>query len=688
MTTIAGTALSALILAGLLMVPSSTALAGPPEPRELPGLREAPDIPVGSIFLRRELPGHPLPPAVEREFPGPDAPGLDGRPPPPGGGGCDKDVDLNGAGAIGGVENVAALDTGICTNADIDTYVDAKFGVDTYVVQAGGEEMAWTHTDVSDPSNPVMVGQFFWDGASGRNTYTPDIKAFSQGDQDYIVMGMERMKVRAFCGVIIVNVTDPLTPLIESQFIGANWCDTHNVFVEVENNTLSPAFGDGKYIYATADGTNDLRVLDISNEVLPSDDLNFPCDHCVTDPVEIGRYTAPTANNDNYVHDVTVLSHSALVDVVDGVVVDDGRRVYLSYWDSGLIILNAADVTPGTNPTPIIGPNVLDPANFLNHHSFPSQDGNFVFIQDEFLNSDGDEPVQMWDISDPTDPFYPSYVDGLKLGTDVPVNPAHNLEIRYDNLIPERLYVAWYKLGLQAWDFDSGGFLPEPLTGDALPEVFHQAQTETDDEAYSGAWGVRLEWIGAFLYIFQSDRNFGLIVDCVGDGCADQPTGTVTGTITKAGGPINGALVVADTGQEFTTSADGVYTLTNVPTGNRTVTASATGYDTQQKPATVNADETTVVNFTLDQESTGGTGTIKGTVTDDSTDAGLSGVLVETDLGQSATTNRRGKYNIKNVPAGSRTVTASKTGYVKQEDLPAPVTAGQTRTVNIRLVPQ
>ena len=137
MTTIAGTALSALILAGLLMVPSSTALAGPPEPRELPGLREAPDIPVGSIFLRRALPGHPLPPAVEQEFPGPDAPGLEDRP-APGGGGCDKDVDLTSE--FDGAVPVAAQDNGICTSADIDTYVGSNGK--TYVVQAGGEKAA------------------------------------------------------------------------------------------------------------------------------------------------------------------------------------------------------------------------------------------------------------------------------------------------------------------------------------------------------------------------------------------------------------------------------------------------------------------------------------------------------------------------------------------------------------------
>lgn len=580
-TAIAGAALSALVLVGLLLTPSGAVRAGPPEPKELPGLREAPNIPVGSIILRRAFPDHPLPAPLEQEFPGPGVPGREGLP-APGGGGCDKDIDLTGE--IDGVVAVAAQDNLICTSADIDTYVVSSGA--TYVVQGGGEKAAWTHTDVSDPSNPDMVGQWVWSGRAGRNTYTPDIKTFNQGNQDYIVMGLERLKLMAYCGVIIVNVTDPVNPVIESQFIGADWCDTHNVFVEDD-----PDSGDGKYIYATADGPNDMRVLDISGAEGSS----------VTNPIEIGRYTVPGANNNNYVHDVTVIDHGGSV----------GRRVYLAYWDSGLVVLNAADVTPGTNPTPIIGPNVIDPSGFLNHHSFPSEDGSLVFIQDEFLNSSGDEPVQMWDISNPASP---SHVDGLVLGTDVPVNPAHNLEIIYDldfdgdgTIDPNRLFVGWYKMGLQAWDFTSTGFVrnfDQPSTA----VLYHQAQTEAGDDEYSGAWGVRLELIAVgltnFLYIFQSDRNFGLIVDCMD--CPAPDTGTVTGTVTDSStSPIEGASVSADTGQSAITGADGAYTLSNVPTGTRTVTASATGYVTQDDTANVTDDGTSVVNFAL-AESTGG----------------------------------------------------------------------------------
>ena len=355
---------------------------------------------------------------------------------------------------------------------------------------------------------------------------------------------------------------------------------------------------------------------------------------------------APTANNNNYVHDITFIDHDSSA----------GRRVYLSYWASGLVILDAAGVTPGVNPTPIVGPNEIDPSGFLAHHAWASQDGSLVFIQDEFLNSNGDEPVQMWDV---TDPDNPTYKDGLVLGTDVPVNPAHNLEIRFD-IDPNRLYVAWYKLGLQAWDFDSGGFVesnPSPRTA----VEYHQVQTEASDGDYSGAWGVRLAKIGLDLYIFQSDRNFGLIVSCAGAGCSSTPTGEVDGTVTDSsnGSPIEGASVSADTGQNYTTGAAGLYSLTGVPVGFRNITASATGYVTQEKNVEV-TDVVATLDFALDPEATGGgTGTIKGTVTDLSSGTRLDGAQVETGGGLSDGTNKRGMYRIKQVPEGGVSLTAS-----------------------------
>ena len=513
--------------------------------KELRGLREAPNHPVRSIPLRHGFPDHPT--------------GLSGSQTTAN---C-ANVDLTSA--ISGVVAIGTQDNGICDNADLDTIV--RNGA-THVFQAGGGDAAWTHTDVSDPSNPVLLAQITLDGGN----YTPDLKTFKQGPNDYIVLGMERFELPAVCGVIIVRVNDPANPVLESQFIGNDWCDTHNVFVEDNIPT-----GDGRYIYATADATDDLRVLDISGEFAGSDGISSS----VGKPVEIGRYTSPTANGSNYVHDVTVINHTGPA----------GRRVYLAYWDTGLVILNAGDVTPGTSATPIVGPNQLDPANFLAHHAFASQDGTLVFIQDEFLSANGDQPVQMWDVSDPANPVH---VDGLTLGSDVPANPAHNLEIRFD-IAPNRLYVAMYKLGLQAWDFTTAGFdhgaNPAPRTA----VQYHQAQTEVTDGPYDGAWAVRLENITVDgvtnLYIFQSDRFFGLIADCVGCAPVVAITSPADGSVFNSGteilfqasaidsvdGDISASIIWTSdiqagsgTGANLSTTAliDGVHIITASATGS------------------------------------------------------------------------------------------------------------------------
>jgi len=85
-----------------------------------------------------------------------------------------------------------------------------------------------------------------------------------------------------------------------------------------------------------------------------------------------------------------------------------------------------------------------------------------------------------------------------------------------------------------------------------------------------------------------------------------RPRGAITGTVTDAltGDPIPGANITV-TSSDYTktntnTDANGHYTITDVPVGNYTVTASATGYESaSQHSITVVAGEPTTVNFTL-----------------------------------------------------------------------------------------
>ena len=87
-------------------------------------------------------------------------------------------------------------------------------------------------------------------------------------------------------------------------------------------------------------------------------------------------------------------------------------------------------------------------------------------------------------------------------------------------------------------------------------------------------------------------------------------TSSVSGAVTKAadGTAIGGATVSVDTGQSATTAADGSYTIADVPTGDRQVTALAADLDSQTKTATVIENQPASVNFALSASDGGSDG--------------------------------------------------------------------------------
>ena len=171
--------------------------------------------------------------------------------------------------------------------------------------------------------------------------------------------------------------------------------------------------------------------------------------------------------------------------------------------------------------------------------------------------------------------------------------------------------------------------------------------------------------------------------------CGPPPAvGSITGAVVEevTGKLIEGAIASADTGQSDSTNSGGNYTLANVLTGNRTVTVNASGYDSALLQVTVSEGNTSALNFVLTPTATGGgSGTLKGTVKSIS-GVKLSGVTVQVDGGPSSTTNKGGKYTIKNVDEGAQSVIASKPGYV-DSTVSVTIIAGSTTTQNFDLTP-
>ena len=73
--------------------------------------------------------------------------------------------------------------------------------------------------------------------------------------------------------------------------------------------------------------------------------------------------------------------------------------------------------------------------------------------------------------------------------------------------------------------------------------------------------------------------------------------GTVTDSKTKAG--LSGATVDCGAAGRATTASNGTYSLTGVPVGTYTCTASATGYKPKSASVSVNSDTTTTADFAL-----------------------------------------------------------------------------------------
>ncbi len=180
----------------------------------------------------------------------------------------------------------------------------------------------------------------------------------------------------------------------------------------------------------------------------------------------------------------------------------------------------------------------------------------------------------------------------------------------------------------------------------------------------------------------NSGRTFDVVFDDVilANAQSGVAVGSITGTVTDSLSTANvSGVTVSYSGSSTTTSAAGTYTLVNVPVGTVAVTASKTGYTTQNPNVSMNTTGTVTQNFSLAPT----TGNITGTVTDAGTSAAVSGVTVSYS-GGSTTTNGSGVYTITGVTPGTYDVTASKTGYTTKA-ASVTVTAATATTQNFAL---
>lgn len=147
-------------------------------------------------------------------------------------------------------------------------------------------------------------------------------------------------------------------------------------------------------------------------------------------------------------------------------------------------------------------------------------------------------------------------------------------------------------------------------------------------------------------------------------------TGSIAGVVTDSatGQPIAGVKVSAGCCNRYFayTGNDGSYVIQNLPAGTYPVRAMMTGYAMKTYPTPVPVEEgqqVTGINFAL-VAAGGGSGSISGTVYDKLTNQPIAGAKVTAGCcGRCAYTAENGTYTIANLPDGSYSVKAMKSGY-------------------------
>jgi hypothetical protein len=384
---------------------------------------------------------------------------------------------------------------GMCSSGYGDIAVWQHGGHD-YVGLSGFGLRMYHIYNVDDPYNPVVLRtQAFPTGGTASTT----IFDFKQNGNQYMSVGMRGSGTG--CGWFVYNVNDPANPQFVVRKTGTDWCTIHEHFVS------ESAPGQADYAWLTMSGETGsgykIVVLDISD---------------LANPVETGRYQRPDAGSGNFIHDVNVV----------------GERVFVAHWGGGMIMHDKQTLAHNVNPTPITPIDGMRPSSFWVHHTVPTTDGRFVFLEDEFLNTSNAEKIKYYDIQNLSSPVYLGGIIGQGIAA---TSQAHNMVIKPLSPGHDLLLVAWYRAGTRAFEVDTTG-----ATAVVTQVGMHQLR-QTAGPGFGNVWGV--DYLPCTLEgqpstcIYSSDMTYGLIVDAYGYNPALDPYNP-EGQITS---PTNGQII-------------------------------------------------------------------------------------------------------------------------------------------------
>jgi hypothetical protein len=371
---------------------------------------------------------------------------------------------------------------GMCGNGYGDIAVWQANGHD-YVAQSGFAVTMFHIWNVDNPYSPqILITKAFPAGGTASTALFDFKQTINNTTHYYMSVAMRGSGTG--CGYFIYNVDDPANPDLRVRKAGTDWCTVHETFVSTDTN------GSADYAWLTMSGESGSGYKIV---VLTLPDLSQPGTPVLN---ETGRYQRPDSSGSIFLHDSNVV----------------GNRVYAGHWLGGMLIFDKQTLATTIQPTPLNPIDSIRPSGFQVHHTVPTTDGKFVFIEDEFLNGSNDQKIKVYDITNINSPVQ---VGGIIGSGNAATSQAHNMVIQPISPGLDRLYVAWYKAGMRMFEVNTSGATP------VITETGMHQLRATTGSGFGGMWGV--DYLPCTLKgqphtcIYSSDyEKFGLVVDALG----------------------------------------------------------------------------------------------------------------------------------------------------------------------------
>lgn len=273
--------------------------------------------------------------------------------------------------------------------------------------------------DISNPANPTLITNFSPPELSGGGSHTIfDIKVHE---------GL--MYINGGIGAHIVDVRDPANPTYLVDIVIPDMNIVHNLFYH------------SGYLYLVDSQSPQIAIVDLTN---------FNPDATSFETIIQDKWFMENVGA-SLVHDITVIHD----------------RLYVSAWDSGLIVYDVSDVA---HQPPVF---LASAPGDNTHSAWPTSDGRWI-VTDEERNNGG--PVKLYELIENEEGTSLIHRYTFSIPTTEAIS-SHNVYV-----VGHRVYCAWYNRGLMVFNINA--------QSKSLELIAHYDTSTVNPNGFSGMWGV------------------------------------------------------------------------------------------------------------------------------------------------------------------------------------------------------